>query len=179
MSNQSVQPPPASVRASGGDLVVGGLGFLTGLTTAVILWWVELQYRVAFYSWRRCRSRCRPSRAAPIAFAGWRCRTPMPRSRASCPIRLHPVPRQRHAPPIATKSLLGRGRSIEPGESRPSRQTRRRNGRAACWPRRSVREQVGHSHPQLLGARLARWAGSARNHWKDRVFRPFWTEDRA
>jgi len=51
MVDQPAHSAPASVRQSGGDLVVGGLGFLTSLTTAVILWWVELQFGVAFYSW--------------------------------------------------------------------------------------------------------------------------------
>src|SRR5262245_35622626 len=41
----------ASSRRSVEDLLVGACGFVTSLLTAVILWWVERQFGVAFYTW--------------------------------------------------------------------------------------------------------------------------------
>ena len=43
--------PKTSSRKSGEDLLVGLCGFVTSLITAVILWWVELGFGFAFYSW--------------------------------------------------------------------------------------------------------------------------------
>lgn len=46
------QPSPdTSSRRTGEDLLVGLCGFVTSLVTAVILWWVELGFGFAFYSW--------------------------------------------------------------------------------------------------------------------------------
>jgi hypothetical protein len=45
------QSPLAGSRQAGADLLVGGLGFVTSLATAVVLWWVERQFGIAFYSW--------------------------------------------------------------------------------------------------------------------------------
>ena len=41
----------ASSRKSGEDLLVGLCGFVTSLITAVILWWAEVRFGFAFYSW--------------------------------------------------------------------------------------------------------------------------------
>lgn len=40
-----------SSRRTAEDLLVGLCGFVTSLITAVILWWVELGFGFAFYSW--------------------------------------------------------------------------------------------------------------------------------
>lgn len=39
------------MRKTGEDLLAGLCGFVTSLLTAVILWWVEVQFGFAFYTW--------------------------------------------------------------------------------------------------------------------------------
>lgn len=41
----------ASSKKSGRDLAVGLCGFVTSLITALILWWVEVKFGFAFYTW--------------------------------------------------------------------------------------------------------------------------------
>ena len=41
----------ANSKKTGEDLLVGLCGFVTSLLTAVILWWVEVQFGFAFYTW--------------------------------------------------------------------------------------------------------------------------------
>lgn len=40
-----------TARRTAEDLLVGLCGFVTSLITAVILWWVELEFGFAFYTW--------------------------------------------------------------------------------------------------------------------------------
>jgi len=47
-----MQPTPeTSSRKTAPDLLVGLCGFVTSLLTAAILWWVEVQFGFAFYTW--------------------------------------------------------------------------------------------------------------------------------
>jgi len=45
------EPSTTDSRRTAEDLLVGLCGFVTSLVTAVILWWVELRFGFAFYSW--------------------------------------------------------------------------------------------------------------------------------
>ena len=45
------EPSATSSKRTGEDLLVGLCGFVTSLVTAIILWWVELRFGFAFYSW--------------------------------------------------------------------------------------------------------------------------------
>lgn len=48
MSDRSTNADSSRVMK---DLLVGLRGFVTSLATAVILWWLELRFGFAFYSW--------------------------------------------------------------------------------------------------------------------------------
>jgi hypothetical protein len=50
-NDMSQTSPEAGSRKTGEDLLVGLCGFVTSLVTAFILWWVELAFGFAFYTW--------------------------------------------------------------------------------------------------------------------------------